>query len=106
MRPEWFKARSLLGYGFDWPLDWREMWRYYEEVEQALKISGPVRYPWGPKLPRYPYRQHEINASGMDLRRLGVSNPGRGQPVADHPGDRLPNRRSHTCAGRTWRALM
>jgi len=69
MRPEWFKARSLLGYGFDWPLDWREMWRYYEEVEQALKISGPVRYPWGPKRPRYPYRQHEINASGMALAK-------------------------------------
>ena len=28
-RPEWFRSRSLLGYGADWPLDWREMWRYY-----------------------------------------------------------------------------
>ena len=25
-RPEWFRSRSLLGYGVDWPLDWREMW--------------------------------------------------------------------------------
>jgi choline dehydrogenase-like flavoprotein len=24
-RPEWFLSRSLLGYGADWPLDWREM---------------------------------------------------------------------------------
>ena len=47
-RPEWFKSRSQLGYGADWPLDWREMWHYYTEVEQALKISGPVDYPWGP----------------------------------------------------------
>lgn len=54
MRPEWFKARSQFGYGFDWPLDWQDMWRYYAEVEQALKIAGPVRYPWGPKRPRYP----------------------------------------------------
>ena len=44
-RPEWFKSRSLLGYGADWPLDWREMWNYYTEVEQALKISGPVTAP-------------------------------------------------------------
>ena len=22
-RPEWFKSRSALGYGADWPLDWR-----------------------------------------------------------------------------------
>ena len=56
-RPEWFKSRSLLGYGADWPLDWREMWTYYAEVEQALKIAGPVNYPWGPPRPRYPYRR-------------------------------------------------
>ncbi len=68
-RPEWFKSRTLLGYGADWPLDWREMWRYYEEVEQALKISGPVKYPWGPKRPRYPYRPHELNAAGLVLAK-------------------------------------
>ena len=68
-RPEWFKSRSLLGYGADWPLDWREMWRYYTEVEQMLKISGPVRYPWGPPRPRYPYRPHELNAAGLVLAR-------------------------------------
>ncbi|WP_028231986.1 GMC family oxidoreductase [Paraburkholderia mimosarum] len=68
-RPEWFKSRSLLGYGADWPLDWREMWRYYGEVEEALKIAGPVNYPWGPKRPRYPYRAHELNASALVLAR-------------------------------------
>ena len=46
-RPEWFKSRSLLGYGADWPVDWREMWSYYEEVEQALKIAGPGDLPLG-----------------------------------------------------------
>jgi choline dehydrogenase-like flavoprotein len=68
-RPEWFKSRTLLGYGADWPLDWREMWDYYTEVEQALKISGPVTYPWGPKRPRYPRRAHELNAAALALAR-------------------------------------
>ncbi|AOE60331.1 GMC family oxidoreductase [Pseudomonas corrugata] len=68
-RPEWFKSLSLLGYGADWPIDWREMWRYYAEVEQMLKISGPMRYPWGPRRPRYPYRHHELNAAGLVLAR-------------------------------------
>ena len=76
-RPEWFKSRTLLGYGADWPLDWREMWHYYTEVEQALKISGPVNYPWGPPRPRYPYRAHEMNAAALALVRgceaLGIS---------------------------------
>ncbi|MBM9595992.1 GMC family oxidoreductase [Roseitranquillus sediminis] len=75
-RPEWFLARSALGYGRDWPVDWREMWRAYDEVEDALKIAGPVRYPWGPRRGRYPYRPHEVNASGLVLARgaeaLGV----------------------------------
>ena len=68
-RPEWFKAKSKLGYGADWPLDWREMWRYYSEVEQALKISGPLTYPWGPHRPRYPYRAHPLNAAAEYLAR-------------------------------------
>ena len=76
-RPEWFRSRSLLGYAKDWPVDWRTMWRYYDEVERALSISGPVRYPWGPRRGRYPYRPHEVNAAGQVLARgaeaLGVA---------------------------------
>lgn len=68
-RPEWFKCRSRLGYGFDWPVSYEEMVPYYEEAEQALKISGPVNYPWGPPRRRYPYREHEMNASGLVLAR-------------------------------------
>ncbi|QQO23428.1 GMC family oxidoreductase [Bradyrhizobium diazoefficiens] len=75
-RPEWFAARSKLGYGRDWPIDWREIWRYYAEAEDALKISGPISYPWGPPRGRYPYRAHEINAAGLVLAKgaeaLGV----------------------------------
>ncbi len=76
-RPEWFKSRSLLGYGADWPIDWQDMWRYYAQVEDALKISGPVNYPWGPMRPRYPYRAHELNAAALVLARgaeaLGIA---------------------------------
>ena len=86
-RPEWFKSRSALGYGADWPLDWREMWNYYARAEQALKISGPVTYPWGPKRPRYPYRAHELNGAAELLAR------GRGgdgyQVDADAAGHRV-----------------
>ena len=75
-RPEHFKARSRLGYGADWPVDWREMWRYYDEVERALSISGPLSYPWGPPRPAYPYRAHPLNACAQSMavgcERLGV----------------------------------
>ena len=68
-RPEWFKSRSVMGYGADWPLDWREMWDYYGRAERALSISGPVNYPWGPSRPRYPYRAHELNGAAEILGR-------------------------------------
>jgi choline dehydrogenase-like flavoprotein len=68
-RPEWFKSRSQLGYGVDWPLDWREMWHYYRQAELALSISGPISYPWGPKRPRYPYRAHELNSAAKLLAK-------------------------------------
>ncbi len=76
-RPEWFKSRTKLGYGADWPVDWRDMWTFYEEVEQALQISGPINYPWGPPRPRYPLRAHELNAAAVLLARgaeaLGIA---------------------------------
>ncbi|HEV2145988.1 MAG TPA: GMC family oxidoreductase [Longimicrobiaceae bacterium] len=68
-RPEWFRSRSLLGYGVDWPVSWEEMWPYYDEVEEMLQISGPVSYPWGPPRGRYPRRPHEVNAAGLVLAR-------------------------------------
>jgi choline dehydrogenase-like flavoprotein len=69
MRPDWFQSRSRLGYGVDWPIAYHELAPYYEEAEQALAISGPVRYPWGPPHRRYPYREHEMNAAGLILAR-------------------------------------
>ena len=47
-RPEWFKAKTLLGYGVDWPVSYAEMAPYYAQAEKALSVSGPVKYPWGP----------------------------------------------------------
>lgn len=68
-RPEWFKARSLLGYGVDWPVTYAEMAPYYREVENALAVSGPINYPWGPRRKRYPYREHPLNAPGLLLAK-------------------------------------
>ena len=68
-RPEWFRSRSALGYGADWPIDWREMWAYYTRAEHDLSIAGPVTYPWGPKRPRYPFRAHELNGAAELLAR-------------------------------------
>jgi choline dehydrogenase-like flavoprotein len=98
-RPEWFKARTKLGYGADWPLDWREMWRYYAEVEDALKISGPVNYPWGPQRPRYPYRPHELNAAALVLAE-GAEALGIGWSPTPLATVSAPRGRAHPCVYR------
>ncbi len=103
-RPEWFKARTQLGYGVDWPLDWREMWHYYTQVEQALKIAGPVNYPWGPHRPRYPYRAHEINAAGLVLAQSceAMDIPWTETPLATISA---PRGQSHPCVYRGFCAI-
>ncbi len=98
-RPEWFRSRSALGYGVDWPLDWREMWHYYTEVEQALKIAGPVSYPWGPHRPRYPYRAHQMNAAALALVR-GCEAMGIGWTETPIATLSAPRGRAHPCVYR------
>ncbi len=75
-RPEWFKSKSLLGYGVDWPITYEEIAPYYLAAERALSVAGPVRYPWGPPRDAYPYRPHPMNAPAQLLARgaeaLGV----------------------------------
>lgn len=68
-RPEWFKCRSVLGYGIDWPFEWEDIEPYYEEVEDMLQVSGPLTYPWGRRRSRYPRRAHELNAAAIVLAR-------------------------------------
>ena len=100
-RPEWFKSRTLLGYGADWPIDWREMWDYYGQAERALSISGPVSYPWGPKRPRYPYRAHPVNAPGAILAK-GAEAMGYDWTSTPLATVSAPRGQSHPCVYRGW----
>ncbi len=72
--PDDFKRRTLEGDIFganlqDWPLKFEDLEPYYEEVEEALQISGPTSYPWGTRRGRYPKREHELNATANVLVR-------------------------------------
>ena len=98
-RPEWFQARTKLGYGADWPIAWQEMWRYYDQVEKDLSISGPITYPWGPPRPRYPYRPHPINAAGEVLAR-GCEAMGLKWTPTPLASVSAPRDRSHPCVYR------
>ncbi len=77
MHEEDFRIKTRDGVGEDWPLAYEDLEPYYDKVERELGISGPVRWPWGPKRRApYPYREHPLNgvadlfARGCD--RLGI----------------------------------
>ncbi len=78
MHEEDFYTRTLDGVGEDWPISYDDLEPYYDEVERELGISGPVRWPWGPRRRGpYPYREHPLN-SVADLfvrgcEQLGVT---------------------------------
>ncbi len=80
------------------------MWGYYREVEEALAISGPVNYPWGPPRPRYPYRAHELNAAALALAQgceaLGIK--WTETPIATLSA---PRGRAHPCVYRGFCVL-
>lgn len=98
-RPEWFKCRSALGYGVDWPLAWEDIEPYYDEVEDMLQVAGPISYPWGRRARRYPRRAHELNAAALVLaqgcERMGI--PWSPAPVATLSS---PRGRAHPCVYR------
>src|SRR5918999_4930888 len=87
--PEDFLRRTLEGEIAgadlrDWPISFADLEPYYEEIEQALQITGPTFYPWGKRRLRYPQREHELNSSARVLvygcTALGI--PAAPAPVA------------------------
>ncbi len=39
--PADFKTKSSFGYGFDWPIEYADLEKYYDRAEQFLEVSGP-----------------------------------------------------------------
>ncbi len=58
------KLKTDSGEGVDWPLSYRDLMPYYEELERFLGVSGPSPYPWDPSR-RYPTGPVPINGPGQ-----------------------------------------
>ena len=41
LRPEWFRARTLLGYGDDWPITYDELAPYYRAGRAGAERRRP-----------------------------------------------------------------
>lgn len=67
--PEDFRRRSVDGVAADWPVGYAELEPGYEQVEQALALSGPEHMPWGPHPHAYPQPPHRLTARDIVVAR-------------------------------------
>ena len=69
-QPDDFQLRTEFGVGEDWPLEYGDLERYYDEAERALGVSGPTPYPWGPpRASGYPLPPLPLNGGARIMER-------------------------------------
>ncbi len=65
-----FRLHTEFGVGEDWPVSYKDLEPYYEEVENFIGVSGPANYPWGDKRKTsYPLPSLPINSAGQLMQR-------------------------------------
>lgn len=62
-----FRLRTLRGVGDDWPIAYGDLAPYYDEIEDALGVSGPTHFPWGEFHGPYPQRPHPASSQSSKL---------------------------------------
>ncbi|MCC9165618.1 GMC oxidoreductase [Pontibacter harenae] len=66
--PSDFKMKSLYGVANDWPVQYDELDSYYDQVEEAMSISGPEETPY-PRSKPYPQPAHAFNTVDVLLKK-------------------------------------
>ncbi|CAN5604244.1 hypothetical protein BH10ACI4_BH10ACI4_21550 [soil metagenome] len=66
--PRDLRLRSQQGVAVDWPVDYSELTRYYQQVETFLGVSGPSPYPWDPSR-TYPLPPLALNTAAHIMQR-------------------------------------
>jgi choline dehydrogenase-like flavoprotein len=60
--PSDFETYTRDGVGADWPIDYSDLARYYEDIEGELPVAGED-WPWGDPH-SYPHRPHPVGGNG------------------------------------------
>lgn len=65
--PSDFSTRTLDGVGADWPLQYQDLRRYYQDIEEELPVAGE-HWPWGDPH-GYPHSPHPVSGNGELFQR-------------------------------------
>ena len=98
------RLKSMYGLHVDWPLEWRELEKYYCEAERRLGVSGePSPLPEDARSEPYPMQAMELTYNLLELKKWGEKSgiPFWSTPQAKNTvpyGGRAKCIRCNTCA--------
>ncbi|MTI20870.1 GMC family oxidoreductase, partial [Fulvivirga sp. RKSG066] len=76
--PNDFRMNSKYGVGADWPISYDDLSEYYNQVEEVMKIGGPINTPF-PRNKKYPLPPQTLSSVDKILQReygdLYISQP-------------------------------
>ncbi|MDQ2752080.1 MAG: GMC family oxidoreductase [Bacteroidota bacterium] len=68
-----FSLYSEFGVGENWPIGYKKLENYFDEIEQFIGVSGPQNYPWGnTRKTSYPLASLPLNGAAQ-LMQLGCA---------------------------------
>ena len=69
-QPDDFQLYSEFGVGVNWPIGYKDLELYFDELEKFLGVSGPSTYPWGAKRSSsYPLPPLPLNGAAQLMKR-------------------------------------
>ncbi|WP_048601297.1 GMC family oxidoreductase [Rubeoparvulum massiliense] len=71
-----FRARTMDGVAWDWPISYEDLEPYYTQIEQEIAVSGPKHFPWGHFHGPYPYPERHPLSPNADLFMNGCEKLG------------------------------
>lgn len=71
-----FQTRTIDGVGEDWPIRYKDLAPYYDNIEKEIAVSGPDHFPWGAFQGPYPYPVREPISANAQLFREGCDKLG------------------------------
>ncbi|MGA8938494.1 MAG: GMC family oxidoreductase [Acidobacteriaceae bacterium] len=66
LHPSDFEVYTQDGVGADWPISYKDLKPYYEQLELEMPVAGPAYYPWGDPH-GYAYGPHPMGGVGNAL---------------------------------------
>lgn len=82
-QPDDFQLFTDFGVGENWPISYRDLEPYFDELERFLGVSGPSPYPWGPARTPYPLAPLPLNAAAQLMARGCAALGLRSSPAAN-----------------------